>query len=248
MACKSNYYVGKDVILEYAFGCGDALPAENEWMRVGSLTTKEFNLTWDTEDTTTDDVVGYIRENLATFQSLSISGTGKAKRAGAGADNLKALTKHVISPVDTGGQPSVWMRMTYPDLTFIAYMIVTDASRSGGTADSVEFNFEAQATSSDFGLIVEDTPDVDADDVTGVQVVPGTLSLTVGQEYTLQAVALPTNADQRVTWESDNPAEVSVNSVTGKIKALTQTASTAMITATSKGFPAISGSAVVTVS
>ncbi len=46
---------------EYYIGCGDALPAENDWRRFGSLRTKEFTVEWDTIDATDSDSVGALR-------------------------------------------------------------------------------------------------------------------------------------------------------------------------------------------
>ena len=247
MACEKQKFVGRDVVMEYFIGCGDELPGANDWKRFGSMRTKEFTLEWETTDATADDSIGALRENLATFQTLSISGDGVVKASGAGAANLIELTKHVANPAATSGQPVAWVRMTFPDLTFTAFMIVTNMSRSAPFDDVVTYSFEASATASDFGLIVEDTPNPDAPAVTSVEVLPATLALEVGQTYDLEAVVLPTNADQRVTWSSDQPTEVSVNTVTGEIEALTVTATTATITATSTADPTKTDSCVVTV-
>ncbi|WP_244243712.1 phage tail tube protein, partial [Pseudomonas aeruginosa] len=130
MACKKLKFPGRDVVLEHYIGCGDALPAENDWRRFGSLRTKEFTVEWDTIDATDSDSVGALRENLASFQTLTISGDGTVKASGAGAQNLIDLTKHVVKPDATGGQPVVWMRMTFPDLTFTAFMLISNLSRS----------------------------------------------------------------------------------------------------------------------
>jgi len=94
------------------------------------MRTKEFTLEWETTDATADDSVGSLRENLATFQTLSISGDGTLKVSGSGAANLLEVTKHVANPVATDGQPTMWMRMTFPDITFIAYMLMSSMSRS----------------------------------------------------------------------------------------------------------------------
>ncbi len=247
MACNKTKYVGRDVVLEYFIGCGDQLPTEADWKRFGSMRTKEFNLEWETTDATADDSIGSLRENLATFQTLSISGDGTLKVSGTGAANLIEITKHVASPTATGGQPVVWMRMTFPDLTFIAFMLISNMSRSAPFDDVATYSLEASATASDFGLIVQDTPDPDAPDVSSVEVLPATLTLEVGETYDLEAVVLPTSSDQRVTWSSDQPTEVSVNAATGVVEALTVTATTATITATSVGDPIKTDSCVVTV-
>lgn len=247
MACNQIKYVGRDVVLEYQIGCGDEMPDPAQWKGFGSLRTKEFTLEWDTTDATADDSIGALRENLATFQTLSVSGDGVCKASGNGAANLVELTKHVANPAATSGQPFAWVRLTFPDLTFTAFMIVTNMSRSAPYDDVVTFSFEASATASDFGLIVEDTPDPDAPAVTSVTVVPDTLSLIVGETYDLEAVVLPTNAPQGVAWSSSEPTEVSVNPLTGVIEALTVTATTATITATSTSDPLKTDTCVVTV-
>lgn len=157
MACNKNKYIGRDVVLEYVIACGDAVPAEEDWKRFGSLRTKEFSLTWDTTDATDSDSIGALRENLATFQTLSISGDGTCKTSGKAGANLIEITKHVANPVATDGQPIVWMRMTFPDLTFTALMLMSTMSRSSAFDDVGTYSMEASATASESGLIVEDT-------------------------------------------------------------------------------------------
>lgn len=160
MACLKTKFTGKSVVLEYFIGCGDALPLEADWKRLGSMRTKEFNLEWESADATADDTVGNLRENIATFQSLSITGDGTLKNSGLGAANLIEMTKHVANPIATSGEPNAWFRMTFPDLTFVAYMMVSNMSRSAPYDDIATYSFEASSTASDFGLIVTDTPQV----------------------------------------------------------------------------------------
>lgn len=211
MPCNKTKFVGKDVVLEYVIGCGEELPTEQDWKRFGSLRTKEFEIAWDTTDATDSDSVGALRENLATFQSMTISGDGVVKASGAGAQNLIDLTKHVIQPNATGGQPVVWLRMTFPDLTFIAYMLVSNISRSAPYDDLTTYSFEASATASDFGLIVEDTPDPDAPDVVSIAAYPETMSLAVNATAQAVAAVAPTNAPQGVQWISSEPSVATVS-------------------------------------
>lgn len=246
MACKQIKYVGRDVVMEYQIGCGDEMPAGNAWKLFGSMRTKEMMLEWETTDTTADDSIGALRENLATFQTMSISGDGVCKASGAGAANLIELTKHVAKPDATGGQPVAWIRITFPDLTFTCFMIVTNMSRSAPFDDVVTFSFEASATGSDFGLIVEDTPDPDAPVVTGVTVVPATLSLEEGASYDLEAVVLPTNAPQGVTWASADTDIVTVHPLTGVITGV-EAGGPINVTATSTSDPTKIASCAVTV-
>lgn len=160
MACNKQKYTGKDVVVEYSIGCPDELPVDLDWKRLGSMRTKEFTLEWESADGTDDSTVGSLRENIATFLGLTISGDGTLKNTGIGAANLIEVTKHVANPVATSGQPNAWFRLTFPDLTFVCYMMISNMSRSAPYDDVATYSFEASATASDFGLIVTDTPQV----------------------------------------------------------------------------------------
>lgn len=208
--CKNNKYVGRDVVLEYFIGCGDVLPASGDWKRFGSMRTKEFNSEWDSADATADDSIGSLRENLATFLSLTMSGDGTLTLTGANAANLKEVNKHFINPVATGGQPVMWMRMTFPDLTFTAFMLLSSFSRSAPYDDVATYSMEASATASDFGLIVEDTPDPDADDVTSVEAFPAAVELAVGASRQLAATVQPVGAPSGIQWISSAPLVATV--------------------------------------
>ena len=245
MACKKLKFPGKDVVLEYVIGCPDTLPSESDWKRFGSLRTKEFEISWDTTDATDSDSVGSLRENLATFQAMSISGDGTVKASGTGAANLIELTKHVVNPGATGGQPAVWLRMTYPDLTFTAYCLVSTLSRSAPYDDITTFSFEASATASDFGLIVEDTPDADAPDPTSVEVIPATLTIALGSSYDVEAVVAPAQASQAVRWESSAPSVASVNLLSGMVTGVALGSAT--VTAKSVADPSKTDTCAVTV-
>lgn len=207
MACTNSKYVGKTVVLEYAMGCGDEVPTV--WKSIGAMRTKEFELAWDTTDATADDSVGALREDLATFQGLTISGDGVCKN-GIAAANLIELTKHVANPAGTGGQPVVWMRMTFPDLTFKAFMLLTTMSRSAPYDDVTTYSLESSATASDFGLVVEDTPS--PVEVASVTVTPSTAAVVVGSLVALAAAVSPGNASQAVVWTSSATDKATVDS------------------------------------
>lgn len=201
--CKQTKIIGRVAVLEYFIGCGDVLPTSSDWKRLGAMRTKELTLEWDTTDATADDSIGALRENLATFQTMSISGDGTLKVSGVGSANLIEMTKHVANPLATGGQPTAWIRLTFPDITFISFMIVTNMSRSAPYDDVVTYSLEASATASDFGLIVEDTPDPDAPAVTSVTVTPDIASIAVAATQQLAVAVAPVGAPQGVTWASD---------------------------------------------
>ena len=243
--CKSTKNTGKVVGVEFHIGCGDVLPLETDWKSVSAMRAKEFTLEWETADATADDSLSSLRENLATFQSLSISGDGTVKFTGQDAQNLVELIKHVANPVATGGQPAAWIRMTFPDLTFIAFMLVTNLSRSAPYDDVITYSFEASATASDFGLIVEDTPNPDAPEATSVEAIPATLTLNAGDSYNAEAAVLPVGASQNVRWTSSAPTVAKVDPVSGIITALA--AGSATITAAAAEVTGVTDTIAVTV-
>ncbi|QGF21005.1 major tail protein [Vibrio phage Seahorse] len=199
MACQSKKFVGKERVVEYAITCGDSVPESSEWVRWAALRNSEINVTWDTTDATDADSVGSLRENLATFQSFSVSGDGTARRA-----DHKDIWKHYCKPDSTGGQPVLWIRVTDPDLTFTAFCLLTTMSKPATYDDLVTFSFEASATASDFGLMVEDTPTPDAPAPASVDAYPETLTMTTGDTSQVIAIVSPVGASQSVIYETDD--------------------------------------------
>lgn len=248
MACKLPGYAGRMVLLEYFLACGDVDPTGPDvaWAPIGPMTTKSFNLTWETSDVSTDQTVGNLMENIATWQSLEISGSGIATPQDGTRSNLTALTKHIANPgPEFSHQPVMWLRMTFPDVTFIAYMIATTISRDAPSGEPVTYEFSATATGSDFGLIVQDTPDPSAPDATSITVTPaGPLALEVGDTEQLSAVVAPAGASQIVHYSSDDD-QVATVSTTGLVTAVAE--GTATITVTSVSTPAVSATVSVTV-
>ncbi len=223
MACKLPGFVGRDVALEFGLACGDVdprLPGFN-WTPFASMRTKEMNLTWDTADASSDSSVNSLRENLATFLAFEISGDGVAKQSVNGEPSaFTTLTKHVANPgPEFSNQPVVWLRLTFPDLTFIAYMLVSELSRSAPYDDVVTFSLTAAAASSDFGLIVLDTPDPSVVPASVTLSAAGPIEMKVADKLYLSASVLPANAVQRVNWSSGTEATATVDA-NGQVSAL----------------------------
>lgn len=243
--CKLVKYTGKDVPIYYQIGCGDVMPDAAAWKRLMALRGKEVNISWDTLDATADDSVGALRDTIASYLSFSISGDGTLKNSGAGASEIKEYTKHVLNPVATGGQPVMWLKIIFPDITITAFMLCTTASRSAPNDELSTWSFEATATTSDFGLIIDDTPDPSAPAVTSVAVAPEEIALTVGQTAQMVAVCAPVGSYQGVVWGSASPAVATINNM-GVVTAVS--AGTAVITASSQDTPSKTATAEVTVS
>lgn len=215
MPCNQTDFVGRDVTIEYALACGDVDPTAPEfsWLSIGGGRTKSMSFEWDTADTTADDSVGNLRSNLATFKQLTVSIDGVLRKGSGANQNLVDLTKHVINPgEDYNDQPVAFIRLRYPDLTFIFYALVNTYSREAPYDDVATYTFEAMATSSESGLIVQDTPTPVIP--TTITVTPPTASLDVSDANTQQLTVVvgPTGAPQLVNYVSSNPAIATVNS------------------------------------
>lgn len=235
MACKLDGYAGRLVMLEYMLACGDVDPTDENvvWLPIGPMTTKSFNLSWETSDTTTDQTIGNLMSNIATWQTLEISGSGIATPEDGTRSNLTALTKHIANPgPDFSGQPVMWLRMTFPDVTFIAYMIATTISRDAPVGEPVTYEFSATATSSDYGLIVLDTPDPNAPIPTSITATPaGPIELEPTDTQALTVSVLPAGAVQTVYYTSTDTAVATVSSA-GLITAVADGTANIIITST----------------
>lgn len=158
--CELDKYIGRDVGLEVAFACGDIDPTTLTYMPIGALRAKDFSLEWDTVDATADDNKGSTKSAYATYKTFSCSGNGTCKKKDDTQSNQTKLFMHVNAPVGTSGQPVVWVRITCPDITVYAFCIITSIGRTMPFDAMAEFNFEATATDSPFGVMIVPTPAV----------------------------------------------------------------------------------------
>lgn len=161
MPCETNRYVGKDVTLEYVIACGDEMPLESDWKRLGAMRTKSLTFSWDTVDATADDALTAIRSNLATWMNFELSADGVAIRGDSPiAVDQRDLKKHFLNPTETGGQPIIVVRVTAPDVTYICAMLLSNYTLEYPYDDVATWSIEASITTSEIGLVVEDTPTV----------------------------------------------------------------------------------------
>lgn len=215
MPCNQVDFVGRDVTIEYALACGDVDPTAPEfsWLSIGGGRTKSMSFEWDTADSTADDSVGNLRSNLATFKQLTCSIDGVLRKGTGANQNLIDLTKHVINPgSDYNDQPVAWVRLRFPDLTFIFYALLNTYGREAPYDDVATYSFEAMATSSEFGLIVQDTPTPVVPATLVVTPATATIDVSDASTQQLTAVVGPTGAPQQVNYVSSNPAVATVSS------------------------------------
>jgi len=158
-ACVNNnsHYIGRNVIFEWASGCPDAIPAEAAFKFAGAVNTKGFTLASDSVDSTTDQSAGGIRSTTVTYLTYEVSVDGKCRVLDKAAESNTALFKYYVAEIAAGRQPSIWTRMTFPDVTITAYCNLTNYERSAPDSDMVTFSATFSATESNFGVLITDT-------------------------------------------------------------------------------------------
>lgn len=156
MACETNKFVGRVATVEYVIGCGDVMPAEDDWKVLGACRSKTQSFNWDTVDATADDTVGNTRDTLATWLNYELSVDGVCRKDEAA--NQVQLEDHFISPTETGGQPIALFRITTPSRTTICAMLMSEYSLEYPNDDVATWSLTASVTNSVIGLVRTPTP------------------------------------------------------------------------------------------
>lgn len=230
--CQSQYINGAAIGAEFAYGCADALPQAGDWITLGAMRSKSFTRAWDTIDTTSDASVGAIRSNIASYLQVGFSGDGLVEQTGDNADNMDALEAYVTAP--PGGQPGLWIRLTFPRKTYVFFALMTSFDIEGTYDDVVTYSFEAMGNASNFGIIITNTPAPLPPETVTITDKPDDDEMTVGDLFQLSATVAPNGAPQGVTWTSATPTVATV-SPAGVVSALL--VGTTVITAASSVDP-----------
>lgn len=194
--CAPDNFTGRDVLIMYHISCNSFLPTDAEWKRFSGLTTKSLDYGWEVADVTDDGVAGNFQESMATFQTFSFSGEGFVKRAAASA--IAEITAHLLKPVATGGQPTLWLRFIYPDITFTLYGLMGGSGRESPLDSAATFSLEVSPAPSDYGVMV--APTVQSIKAEAIAITPDEPTVAVGDTVQLSATVTPTGANQNVIW------------------------------------------------
>ena len=153
--CGSGDYAGKTVPLEYAIACGDVDPSTLTFLRLGALTVKSFEAAMETTSTRTDTDAGGYASTLVTGANFTVSGSGKCKKDDA---NHLALVQAYFENA-AGDGLRLFVRLTFPDLTFRPFCVMSSYSRTGDTTDFVTFDLQFDITESEYNTsMVSVTP------------------------------------------------------------------------------------------
>lgn len=240
MNCVQPNHVGTDVTVEFNISCGNIDPTSLDYAPIGSLRGKEFNSSADTVDTTSDSSAGQVRSTLITYKTGEISLDGISALDDGTTQNQTALYMHYWNEK----QPTCWLRLTYPDITIYAYVVITAFNRSSPYDDVGSFDMTASVTNTGAASINPVTIELTPVPVVSVTVSPGTATIDIGNTTNLVAVVAPMLASQSVTWSSATPATATVSPL-GVVTGVA--AGTVTITATSVADPTKTDTCVVEV-
>lgn len=139
-------HVGRDVKVEFALK-PETLPkpAAGDYKILGMMRAKSINTTWDTVDTTADKSPNFTKTSLVTFKNVEFSGDGVSYDDDV--HNQELLEKHVVSPPEeTGFQPKVWFKITYPSgKVYEGPFIVSSWSNDSPYANEATWSIGAQS-------------------------------------------------------------------------------------------------------
>lgn len=122
-------YVGRDVLVEYAIALPSAVKSSLVYVPLGMMRAKDISTDWDTADTTGDKSPLYTKTQLATFKNIEFSGDGVSYDDAV--HNQLAFEQQTMNPSSvTGGQPLVWLRVTYPNKVYEGPFMVSNFSNS----------------------------------------------------------------------------------------------------------------------
>lgn len=138
MGCTSStHYQGRVAVLEIAFQCPDVDPALATYLKIGAATTKNINMTASTSDTTSD-LSGGFSDSIVTTSALELGVDVVSTVADGALINQTGLFQYYFDAISATPieQPTVLVRYTWPDLTLVAYMNITDFSRTDPDAET----------------------------------------------------------------------------------------------------------------
>lgn len=158
----SSNYTGRNVIVEFVESCGDTDPAGLTYLPIGFSNQKDINVGTSETDNTSDDTTG-VQSSIKTYLTFSVSVSGFASQSDGLAVNQALLKKYLVNEIIAGRQPTVFIRVIMPDVTYYAFCNVSTTSNSAASTDAVTYSFEFTATATPAGsgikaVEVVDTP------------------------------------------------------------------------------------------
>lgn len=153
MGCKTKRFNGRDSLFEFAIQCPEENPATTDFLPLGAVTTKGFSIESDVQTANDSFNSSGFTENQSSTASLPISVSGNFVRDPDSYPNEGFITDLLIYKFDSVKQDLsedavILVRITRPDVTLTAYMIINSISVDDPDAEFSTFSMElAVATS-----------------------------------------------------------------------------------------------------
>lgn len=225
--------MGNAGILRIAKGCPDQVPAQDQFLRLGALTSKSFDFGMETVTSNADDTKG-LTESIVTGADFTISFDGELKKAGVtGSTSAFDIAKEILDEIKASRQPSYWVQLDMKgDGSDVVqgYMAFTSWSMEFPTKEISTYSGELKVYDSDTVEWLQEEVVVES-----VAVDPATLSVKVGETKTFTVKFTPTDAtNKNYTAVSDKPNFATVTQLVNVVTVRGVAEGTANVTVTSE--------------
>lgn len=151
-------YLGSRVLVEVDLTkCSDTYPLEAEWRKIGALSSRDIDFNADTVESITDVQAGF-KETYATFQNAAFSFAGEQKESYIDNEALLDMVIFRANKLAAQKQPSMWLRVTTPALTYTFWVNLIGYSEANPEDALSTFTLTMNATGSILPPKVELTP------------------------------------------------------------------------------------------
>ncbi len=151
--CAGGRYLGETLVVEVVPVDGTTVtsttdPAtilEASWLEVGLINSKNYSLTFNSIDVTTDNE-GAVASNMTTGASFECTVSGLAGDDDTAKINQRAIVKFALDAVNAGGCPKFFVRLDDQTQFLYAHCLATSHSKGGGSKEAVTFEMAFTAT------------------------------------------------------------------------------------------------------
>ena len=138
--CAANNDVGKNLLVQFTSGCGDADYANLSYKSFGTINSKQLSFTSSTVDATNDQS-GPDTSTLVTRRDGEVTVSGYATMTDSAISAQNELITYYHAEIAAGRQPSLWLKISgpnYPRVWYI-YAVITAQNEGGATDDLITF-------------------------------------------------------------------------------------------------------------
>lgn len=157
-SASAGKYLGKRTLVEVSLDtCSDTYPTEEQWSKIGALTSKDLDFSGNTVESSADDNAGGFNETFVTNQAGSFTFAGEQKEVQAADELLNEIIQFRFDQMAQYKQPSLWLRVTTPARTYTFWVNFVNYSEANPTNELATYNLTFQATASTLPPKIEAT-------------------------------------------------------------------------------------------